>query len=97
MTDPSRHGVLRVVLAGDLDFASNAETAAKLAAALESGVDVEVDLSDVRFMDSDAIGVLLRARRLAVDRGRRLQITQMSESVRYVFALMGLTELMTGR
>ncbi|MEV0271132.1 STAS domain-containing protein [Hamadaea sp. NPDC050747] len=97
MTTPPPPDVTAVVFNGDLDFSNYADTLARLRAAVESGRDVEVDLADVRFVDSAAVSAILHARRLAIASGHRLFVSGMSEAVRRPLELMGLVDLIAGR
>jgi anti-anti-sigma factor len=67
---------------------------------LESGVDpllddeavdsVQLDLSEVGFVDSAGLGALLALRERAQDRGIELGITRVSDPVRRLLELTGL-------
>jgi anti-anti-sigma factor len=104
MADPSfslhteRHDAsLEVVAAGELDMAA--------AFKLESGVDplledeavdsVQLDLSDVGFVDSAGLGALLALRERAQDRGIALEIARASDPVRRLLELTGLGDALT--
>jgi anti-anti-sigma factor len=78
-------------LIGEMDI-SNAET---LAAVLEKKADGEgditLDLSELTFIDSSGIRVLLRAMDRLDGKGRLLLVSP-TDSVRHVLSLMGLEE-----
>jgi anti-sigma B factor antagonist len=79
-----------LVVQGDLDLS----TAPSLKWALEDlhseeGHHVVVDLSDVGFIDSTALGVLVGAQR-ALDPGMRMAIVCPEENVLRIFELTGL-------
>ncbi|HEX7084604.1 MAG TPA: STAS domain-containing protein [Gaiellaceae bacterium] len=58
-----RNGAAVVRLAGELDLYNAEEVRAALSTALEDGPErVVVDLSEVEFIDSTALGVLIEAR-----------------------------------
>jgi anti-anti-sigma factor len=57
----ARDGGYLVAVAGELDLASVPELRAALEAAAQSGLPVVLDVSDVTFIDSTALGALLRA------------------------------------
>jgi len=87
--DPDRTPV--VVLAGQLDLA----TAAVAEAAFEqlapagtnaSSQDVVVDMTDLGFMDSSGLSVLL----VAVMQGRALRLRHPSDLIRQIIAATGL-------
>jgi anti-anti-sigma factor len=88
---------LEIVAAGELDMTG--------AFKLESGVDpllddesvdsVQLDLSDVAFVDSAGLGALLALRERAHDRGIALEIAAASEPVRRLLDLTGLGDALT--
>jgi anti-anti-sigma factor len=92
-----RDSAVEVVAAGELDMAA--------AFQLESGVDplledeavdsVELDLSDVGFVDSAGLGALLALRERAQDRGVALGIARASDPVRRLLELTGLGDTLT--
>jgi anti-anti-sigma factor len=87
-----RDASLEVVAAGELDMAA--------AFKLESGLDpllddeaveaVQLDLSEVDFVDSAGLGALLALRERAQDRGIALEISRASDPVRRLLGLTGL-------
>lgn len=84
-----------VVLApsGELDLAASASLRAALVDACDAGLLVVVDLADVSFVDSTALGVLVgAARRLQAD-GCRLTVRGASSRVHAVLAMTGLDRL----
>lgn len=84
---------LRLALNGELDLA-NAETAeTTLGEALASGKDVVVDLTNLEFLDSTGVAILVAAMR-EVD-GKRLSfLPSEHEAVRRLLELTGLDEWM---
>jgi len=92
-----RDTAVEVVAAGELDMAA--------AFQLESGVDpllaedavesVQLDLSEVGFVDSAGLGALLALRERAQDRGIALEIAQASDPVRRLLELTGLGDALT--
>ena len=87
-----RDSSLEVVAAGELDMAA----AFKLESGVESLLDddavdsVQLDLSEVGFVDSAGLGALLSLRERAQDRGIALEIAAASEPVRRPLDLTGL-------
>jgi anti-anti-sigma factor len=87
---------LEVVAEGELDMAA--------AFKLESGVDqlleeeavdsVQLDLSEVGFVDSAGLGALLALRERAQDRGIALAISRASDPVRRLLDLTGLGDVL---
>jgi anti-anti-sigma factor len=92
-----RDTAVEVAAAGELDMAA--------AFKLESGVDplledeavdsVQLDLSEVGFVDSAGLGALLSLRERAQDRGVALEIARASDPVRRLLELTGLGDALT--
>jgi anti-anti-sigma factor len=80
-------GTTVVVLDGQLDLAT-AATAAEVFATLPSPTRVVIDASDLTFMDSSGLTVLL----VAANRGLALQLRRPTDMVRRVIAASGLDE-----
>ena len=82
-------GGLRVALAGELDIAGLPDVAADLEAALARAPQpVEIDLSQLEFMDSSGVAVLIRlANRFQPVRTRRA-----TPAVRRVIEVLGLAD-----
>ena len=77
-------------LTGDLDFSSFGLLEAPLERLQMDGrCDLVVDLSDVSFIDSIGLRVLLEADRRAVARGRTLLIRGASEQALLLFQITG--------
>ena len=77
-------------LSGEIDFTSSgAVQSALLAMVLPGGGVVVADLSDVTFLDSSGLGVLVQAYRTAREQDTRLLVVA-SEPVRKLLRLTGL-------
>jgi anti-anti-sigma factor len=77
-------------LAGEIDL-SNAHTLSeRLMPATEDGGDLTLDLSELRFIDSSGIRVLVQAFQTLETKGARLILRSPLPPVRDVFALMDL-------
>lgn len=63
------------------------ETEKFIAASAPPAASVAIDLSNVRFIDSTGLGVMIRARKLALLRGVKLQFTGARATVRNVLRL----------
>ena len=90
------NGRLRVRIAGELDVS----TAGPLLEALEDATDprvrgLEIDIADVSFIDSSALGVLVRAhKRLAqLPGGKPLVLVSPRPQARKVLEITGLTRV----
>jgi anti-sigma B factor antagonist len=82
-----------LVLSGELDVVSAPELAQCLNEALaEDHARVTLDLSDLQFVDSAGVSVLIRAKQAAEAGGRTLVLLRPTEQVERVFALVGLAE-----
>jgi len=77
-------------LAGEIDFTSaGAVQSTLLAMVLPGGGTVIADLSQVTFLDSSGLGMLVQAHRTATERDTRLLVVA-SEPVRKLLRLTGL-------
>jgi anti-sigma B factor antagonist len=86
--DHPRSGTVVLALNGDADLHSASELRVCLGAAIEAGAAVlVVDLSEVTFIDSMALGVLLEAMKRLRARGGVLRIVGPRPDVRRVFEL----------
>ncbi len=91
-----RDGVPVVRVRGEVDVA----TAPALRESLDGAVDggpgtVVVDLSEVTFIDSTGLGVLIGARKRCVDSGRAFRVVVADPRILKVFQITGLDELFT--
>jgi anti-sigma B factor antagonist len=77
-----------VGVGGELDLASAPELAARLAG-FESG-DVTIDCSELTFLDSAGLNVLVRTSRRLTQAGGRLRLTGANEHVSGVLRITGL-------
>lgn len=75
---------------GELDAASAPELRQAIADAA-TAPGIALDLSEVDFIDSSGLRVVAEAVRVAKEEDRRLRIAAMSDAVRRVFDLSGLT------
>jgi anti-sigma B factor antagonist len=77
-------------LSGEIDFTSSgAVQSTLLSMILPGGGTVVADLSQVTFLDSSGLGVLVQAHRTALERANRLVVVA-SAPVRKLLALTGL-------
>lgn len=88
VTDNGRGSV--VLIAGDLDLL----TAPKLRACLRdfTGQTVTLDFSEVTFMDSSALSVLVTAYKKAFQTGGRIVLSGVQPAQMRLFEVTGLTE-----
>ena len=79
-----------ISIAGELDLATAPQLKWRLVDAIEAGLGaIVVDLGDVTFMDSTALGVLVGVRR-GLDAGARLAIVCTHPGVLNIFQIAGL-------
>ncbi len=79
--------VTLIHLRGELDLASVPELEEVLGAA--DATRIEVDLSELSFIDSSGAAALVRARQAAEESGRTLRLARASTPVLRVFELLG--------
>jgi anti-sigma B factor antagonist len=96
--DPAeaKHGtsVHLVLLTGDVDIARLDELADLIDAFRRSDTpNVDVDLTQVDFLDSTGLGAIFRLRGIAQARGGRIRLVRPSRSVRRALELAGTTDL----
>ena len=81
-----------IAIAGELDVCTAPELRSELNALMEAGgcINMIVDLDEVTFMDSSALGVLIGALRRVRERGGTLRIVCSREEVLGLFRITGL-------
>jgi anti-sigma B factor antagonist len=84
----------RLAVTGEVDLESAAELRRRLLRAVHAHDLVVLDLSGVTFMDSQGLGVLIRADAEARARGAVLHVAAASRPVRRLLALTQLTGLL---
>jgi anti-anti-sigma factor len=76
---------------GELDAGSAPQLGEAIAQAASTGTALHLDLGAVDFIDSSGLRVVAEAVRLAKQDGRDFRISAMSDAVRRVFEVSGLT------
>ena len=82
----------RLVLSGEIDLAS-ADAIIRLGGEALDHPDVSllaVDVAAVTFIDSTALGTLVRLRNASLERGKNLRLDNVSDRVRRLLELTGL-------
>lgn len=89
-------GNVLVVLRGDIDFTTSpgALQAIRAGAGTVPKADIRVDMSEVEFIDSSGIGVLVQLLNLAEEWGVHLHLEQPGRKVLDQLHLAGLTEVL---
>ena len=67
-----------------------------ITAAISPSPKVDIDLSNVRFIDSTGLGIMIRARKLALLRGVKLQFTGAPSAVRNILRLAQVESFLLG-
>lgn len=81
---------------GDLDIVTSDDVRRRLAALVDAGhLALALDLSDVGFVDSSGLGVLVAIHRHAEARGGSLVIRSVPPKVQRLFEITRLTDLLT--
>jgi anti-sigma B factor antagonist len=88
-------GRAEIFVTGELDLSCDGELQRAIESLRQDGVNViTVDASELHFVDSNGLGILVRARSaLRADLGE-LTVRGASEQVRRVFELAGLSDLL---
>lgn len=81
-------------LAGEVDASLRPEAGSALAASLDVGGPVWVDLGRVTFIDSTGIAFLIQCRRACTESGLPLRVTHASAPVRAVVRMLGLEDVL---
>ena len=88
---------LHAALSGELDHHSAADVRRELDAALGKGVrELALDLSDISFMDSSGIGVILGRYKAIRERGGKMSISVMSIYAARILKMSGVLALLNG-
>ena len=88
-------GVTVVDVGGEVDIETAPRMRAALAAAVDAGLPVVVDLGSVTFMDSFGFGVLAAAHQRGARSGTPVQLRAVSERIRHLLDLLGLDAVFT--
>lgn len=83
---------IRLTVSGELDLSSASDLTNAIVGAGGDAATVTLDLSQVGFLDSSAIGALIAAGQELADAGRRLRIGRRSAIVSRVLEITGLSE-----
>lgn len=95
ISEQTRDGALVIQASGRLDSSSAGALEAVLPARIQAHDKVVVNLSDVPYVSSAGLRVLLIGAKAARSGGHRLALVGLSDSVREVFDISGFTSLFT--
>lgn len=90
-------GTCVVRAAGELDLEAVEEFIATVQGALSRCTCVEIDLGEVTFMDSSALGALVRLSKDADRADAELHLTRVTPATDQLFRLTGLTDFFSIR
>ena len=83
-----------ITVAGEVDLATSPELDTAIIAAVDAGAtSVVIDLSDVSFMDSSGLGVIVRALKRCREAENDLDLIITNERVLKVFGITGLDQV----
>jgi len=83
-----------ITVSGEVDLASSPELDTAIIAAIESGASsVAIDLTDVSFMDSSGLGVIVRGLKRCREADKDLDLVITNERVLKVFGITGLDQV----
>ena len=88
-------GQVVIAVSGDVDLAAHPLFLAEIARSWDGSTDLVVDLSQVTFLDSMGLRVLVQTRQHAEDSGRAFALLAPSRPVLRVFDLAGVTGIFT--
>ena len=94
VTEQERAGVTTLILGGELDAQSSPRLAELLTPAVAvPQANVQIDLTDVGYIDSTGLGVLVAALKQATDKSGSLELVRPSESVARLLHVTGLDKV----
>ena len=83
-----------ITVSGEVDLATSPELDVAIIAAIDSGAtSVVIDLTDVSFMDSSGLGVIVRALKRCREAENDLDLVITNERVLKVFGITGLDQV----
>jgi len=87
--------IARIILSGNLDFSTQEELVRAIDQALSAKAtkEIQVDMTDVTFIDSSAIRALLNLQEMAARKDQSLSIWNCSEQIRETFAIGGFDRM----
>lgn len=92
-TTTATEGVRLVCVSGEVDVSNASELRDATDAALSDGASsVSVDISDVSYIDSTGIGVLVGAAHRAIDEGVAFSVANPQRNVARILSLLGMGE-----
>jgi anti-sigma B factor antagonist len=83
-----------ITVSGEVDLATSPKLDAAIVEALETGTEsVVIDLTDVSFMDSSGLGVIVRGLKRCREAEKNIDLVITNERVLKVFGVTGLDQV----
>jgi anti-anti-sigma factor len=85
----------RIILSGDLDFATQDHLSQAIGQALSiaDAKEIQVDMANVNFIDSSVIRALLELQEIANANGKALSIWNCNKQIRDIFMIGGFDQM----
>lgn len=98
VTSALSNGVCRVTAEGEVDVSNADALKDAIAAPLGDGEvsQIVIDLTDVPYIDSTGIGVLVGAEHRALEAGKKLSAVGVQPNVARVFGMLGVEGMIAG-
>jgi anti-anti-sigma factor len=87
--------IARIVLSGNLDFSAQESLVSAIDQALniETAKEIQVDMTNVTFIDSSAIRALLNLQEMTKAQGKSLSLWNCNDQIRETFMIGGFDQL----
>ena len=86
--------ITTIFLDGEIDMDKTEEVKEVIFPKIDSGKDVVLNLSNVQYMDSSGISVLIESHQKALEKGTKLIIKDVSKSVLKVITMAKLEQIL---
>jgi anti-sigma B factor antagonist len=84
-----------IVVAGKLTVATSPSLEEAVQQLADTATDFDIDLTDLEYISSAGLRVLVSTQKLATQRGGSIRLLHPTEDVNEVFEMTGLSEVMT--
>ena len=92
----SEDGRIVLILAGEIDLSNSRDARGVLLGALERSQGLEIDLDQMRYMDTSGIANLIEAFQRAGGVGKPFRIVAVSDKIRLILDHLKLTPILLG-
>lgn len=94
LTEKMSDGFTEVKVVGEVDIYTSKQFKEKLYSVLESyGTDLKIDCSDLKYIDSTGLGILVGTLKKAKLKGNNVYITGLKDNIKKLFLITGLDKL----